>query len=70
MPSMHCPWPTHGSAPVIAGQLLLLRGVSRVMADVSMQSGPWQHLSTDMLKEWGEAQARLEILGPSNLIKR
>lgn len=70
MPNMHCPCPMHGPAPVTPGQLLLLRGASRVMMDFSMQGGPWQWLSTEMLKEWREARARVEILGPSDLIKR
>lgn len=38
--------------------------------DVSKQGGPWQQLSPGMLKGWGEAQARIEILGPSDLINR
>lgn len=70
MPNMHCSCPMHVSAPVIPVQLLLLRGVSRVAMDISKQGGPWQQLRTEMLKEWGEARARIEIPGPSDLIKR
>lgn len=54
----------HGPAPVTPGQFLLLQGVSRVMMDVSMQGGPWQQLSTEMLKEWGEGTGQNRDPGP------